>query len=258
MMKGNILLYAESLNCFTLFSEYFIAVSIIYTLIAVTLIMPSYYGLILQKAISECISLILFMACFIIVNDDIFKSLFEVRTPYSYKVNDFITYMFYSHIYYNSISMDNFAIFTKFLVCFFSAIYFLLIADSLKEQKLTSFEYLIILLSSVLSLVLMCSSNDLLLTYLLIELSSLSCYVLASFKKTSSYSVDSGIKYFITGAISSALFLLGSSFLYGITGSINFSDFHYLVGWHYTFSDFIYHVNDGGYTHNPVIWELLF
>lgn len=71
----------------------------------------------------------------------------------------------------------------------------------------------------------MCSSNDLLTAYLSIELSSLAFYILASFRKISSYSVESGIKYFVTGAVSSAFFLLGSSFIYGFTGSLNFSDF---------------------------------
>jgi NADH-quinone oxidoreductase subunit N len=52
----------------------------------------------------------------------------------------------------------------------------------------------------------MCSSNDLLTAYLAIELSSLAFYLLAAFKKTSSYSVEGGIKYFITGAVSSAFF----------------------------------------------------
>jgi NADH-quinone oxidoreductase subunit N len=125
-----------------------------------------------------------------------------------------------------SIINDEFAFFTKFIVCFFSAIYFLFISDSLKEQKLTSFEYLIIILFAVLGLMLMCNSNDLLVTYLSFELSSLAFYVLASFRKVSSYSVESGIKYFITGAVSSAFFLLGSSFIYGISGSINFYDFY--------------------------------
>lgn len=71
----------------------------------------------------------------------------------------------------------------------------------------------------------MCSSNDLLTAYLSIELSSLAFYTLASFRKISSYSVESGIKYFVTGAVSSTFFLLGSSFIYGFTGSINFFDF---------------------------------
>lgn len=194
-----------SLQSFTVFAEYFIALSIIYILIVVTLIIYNSDGLMLQKPISECIALILFMACYLMVNDDLIAL-------------DFLAFN-------NSIINDYFAFITKTLVCFFSAVYFLFVSDSLKEQKLTSFEYLLIILFAVLGLMLMCNSNDLLITYLAIELASLSFYVLASYKKTSTYSVESGIKYFITGAVSSAFFLLGSSFVYGISGSIAFCDF---------------------------------
>ena len=159
----------------------------------------------LQKAISECIALVLLMACYILLNDDLIAL-------------DFLSFS-------QSIINDYLAFFAKISICLFSAIYFLIIADSLKEQKLTSFEYLIVLLFAILGLVLLCSSNDLLTAYLAIELTSLASYVLASFKKTSSYSIESGIKYFVTGAVSSAFFLLGSSLIYAITGSINFSDF---------------------------------
>ena len=78
---------------------------------------------------------------------------------------------------------------------------------------------------AVIGHVLLCSANDLLISYLAIELFSLASYILASFKKFSSYSVDSGLKYFITGAISSSFFLLGSSFLYGESGGIAFNHF---------------------------------
>lgn len=77
------------------------------------------------------------------------------------------------------------------------------------------------LLFAVLGLLLLCSSNDLLIAYLSIELVSLSSYVLAAFKKSSSYSVEAGVKYLVTGAISSSFFLLGSSFLYAYSGSIS-------------------------------------
>ena len=193
------------LQSFTIFPEYFISISIIYVLIVIVLITYNVYGLMLQKAISDCLAIILFMSCYLIINDDLIKF-------------DFLTFN-------NAIINDYFAFFTKLLICFFSALYFLLISDSLKDQRLTSFEYLIIILFAILGLMLMCSSNDLLMTYLSIELSSLAFYILASFKKTSSYSIESGIKYFITGAVSSAFFLFGSSFIYGLTGSINFSDF---------------------------------
>jgi NADH-quinone oxidoreductase subunit N len=70
---------------------------------------------------------------------------------------------------------------------------------------------------------LLCSSNDLLTAYLAIELSSLSFYILALSKKSSNYSVEGGIIYFVTGAVSSAS-CFGSSYIYGATGTINFTD----------------------------------
>lgn len=193
------------LQSFTVFPEYFVSVSIIYVLVVVVLITYNVYGLMIQKALSECIALILLMACYLIINDDLIALNFA--------------------IFNNSIINDYLGFFTKIIVCFSSAMFFLIIANSLKEQKLTAFEYLAILLFAVLGLMIMCSSNDLLTAYLAIELSSLAFYLLAAFKKTSSYSVEGGIKYFITGAVSSAFFLLGSSFIYGLTGSINFTDF---------------------------------
>lgn len=204
----NIVYSVVSLQSFTVFAEYFIALSIIYILIVVTLITYNSDGLMLQRALSECSSLILFLSCYLILNDDLAAGNF---TSFN-----------------GSIINDELSLVTKFAVCFFAALYFLFVADSLKEQRLTSFEYLIIVLFATLGLILMCSSNDLLIAYLAIELSSLSFYVLASYKKTSTYSVESGIKYFITGAISSAFFLLGSSFVYGLMGSINFHDFFHL------------------------------
>lgn len=193
------------LQSFTVFPEYFVGISIIYVLIVVVLITYNVYGLLLQRALSECMALIMLMACYLMLNDDL------------------ITLNLLS--FHNSIVSDYLSYITKFVICFFSAMYFLLISNSLKHQKLTSFEYLLIMLFSILGLMLMCSSNDLLTAYLSIELSSLALYLLASFKKTSSYSVESGLKYFITGAISSAFFLLGSSFLYLTSGSIYFTDF---------------------------------
>jgi NADH:ubiquinone oxidoreductase subunit 2 (subunit N) len=207
-MRKNVAVGLSSLvllQSFTVFPEYFIIISSIYVLFVAVLIVYNIYVLMFQKALSECMALILLMSCFLIYNDDLISF-------------NFLTFN-------NSIINDYFSFFTKILICFFSAIYFLFIANFLKEQKLISFEYVLVLLFAILGLILMCSSNDLLISYLAIELSSLAFYILASFKKTSSYSVESGLKYCITGAVSSSFFLLGSSFIYCCTGSINFSDF---------------------------------
>lgn len=176
------------LNSFTILPEYFISISAIYVLIVIVLITYNVYGLMIQKAVSECLALVLLMACYLLINDD----LIGINI---YSLN-------------NSISNDYFAFFTKLIVCFSSALYFLIISNYLKQQRLISFEYLIIVLFAVLGLVLLCSCNDFLTAYLAIELSSLSLYILAAFRKTSSYSIESGLKYFIIGAISSAFFFI--------------------------------------------------
>ena len=141
--------------------------------------------------------------------------------------NDVVLY--FTTGFSKTIISDQFAFFTKFLVCFFSFLYFFIIADFLKEYRLSSFEYLLIMLFAIFGLVLLCISNDLLSAYLSIELISLSSYVLAGFKKTSSYSAEAGVKYLITGAISSAFFLLGSSFIYAYCGSVNLIDLGFVL-----------------------------
>nr|AYR06584.1 NADH dehydrogenase subunit 2 [Lithothamnion sp.] len=94
------------------------------------------------------------------------------------------------------------------------------------QEKLNSFEYWVLILFIVLALLLVLQSYDLLVTYLLIEFQSLAFYVLASFKRSSEFSTEAGLKYFVLGAFSSAFLLFGSSLLYGLTGLTNFADFN--------------------------------
>ena len=213
------------LKSFSIFPEYFIGISLLYILFVLVLISYSVFGLIVQKPVSECISIILLLSCYLIINDSLIVNNLSIG--------------FYSiACFYKSITIDYFGELNKFLVCFFSSLYFFIISDFLKEYKLTALEYLVILMFAVLGLVLLCTSNDLLTAYLSIELISLSSYILAIFKKTSSFSVEAGIKYLVTGAISSAFFLLGSSFLYAFTGSIYIIDFTWII-WFWEESLFI-------------------
>ena len=78
------------------------------------------------------------------------------------------------------------------------------------------------ILSSVLGMLIMISSYDLIVFYMGLELQSLSLYVLAAFNRDSIKSTEAGLKYFILSALSSGLLLYGCSLLYGYTGSTNF------------------------------------
>jgi NADH:ubiquinone oxidoreductase subunit 2 (subunit N) len=96
-----------------------------------------------------------------------------------------------------------------------------IVQETFSLEKLNFFEFFTIFLIALLSLLLLISSSDLISFYLIIELQSLCFYVLASFKRDSSFSTEAGLKYFISGAFISGLFLFGCSILYGCLGTLN-------------------------------------
>ena len=93
-----------------------------------------------------------------------------------------------------------------------------------KNEKINSFEIIILMLFSTLGMLFIVSSYDLISMYLAIELQSLSFYVIAAFQRNNEFSTEAGLKYFILGALSSGLLLFGESILYGFTGITNFEE----------------------------------
>ena len=69
----------------------------------------------------------------------------------------------------------------------------------------------------------MVSANNLLSLFVSIELQSLALYILVSFSKEDLNSSEAGVKYFVVGSLSTCIFLFGSSLIYGLVGSTDFS-----------------------------------
>lgn len=82
-------------------------------------------------------------------------------------------------------------------------------------------EFFCLLLFSTLGALFCVSSDDLLMFFVSFELLSLPLYMLCGFRRYDSASAEAGLKYFINGALSSALMLYGISFLYGASGTTN-------------------------------------
>lgn len=97
------------------------------------------------------------------------------------------------------------------------------IGYSESDKSFLKFEYYTLLLLSVLGMLVMISSNDLMSLYLGLELMSLSLYALVSFSRKSIVSSEAGLKYFILGVLASCVLLYGSSLIYGFTGTTNFA-----------------------------------
>jgi len=138
----------------------------------------------------------------------------------------------------DTIYNDQLAIISKLIIGVSSILYLIFITQYLQDQKLSNFEYYIILLTSIFGFFLLCGANDLITAYLAIELQGLAFYVLASFKKSSNFSIESGVKYFVLGSLSTALFLLGVTFIYGLSGSLLLTDFKDFFIWVFSTNSF--------------------
>lgn len=191
-----------------IFSELFLGISIIYLVLHCTFLSVQKKYPLIQASVLQLSVLVLFFSSYLVFNEHL--SVLES----SYLNNTFV--------------MDYVSVSSKIIIGSLSIFCLLMMQPYVLNQKINNFEYFLLILFSILGLFLLCSSNDFLTAYLALELQSLSFYVLAAFKKNSTFSVDAGIKYFILGAFASSMFLFGSSLLYGVTGTVCFDDFNSL------------------------------
>ena len=125
-------------------------------------------------------------------------------------------------LFENFFSNTTFTKFFKILTILGAAASLIISKNYFIDTKINRFEIPTLLLFSTLGMMLMISSKNLMMMYLAIELQSLSLYVVASIKRNSLESAESGVKYFILGALSSGILLYGFSLVYGFTGETNF------------------------------------
>ena len=91
-------------------------------------------------------------------------------------------------------------------------------------EKINAFESAILILLAVTGILLLVSSFNFIAMYLAIELQSFCLYILAALNRTSEFSTEAGLKYFVLGAFSSGLLLFGLTLVYGFTGIMDLGD----------------------------------
>ena len=99
-------------------------------------------------------------------------------------------------LFNESYKVDNLAVFMKLLTIGSGVFVMLTSSKYIQINKIFKIEYPVLILSSVLGMMVMISSNDLIVFYMGLELQSLALYVLASFNRNSISSTESGLKYF--------------------------------------------------------------
>jgi NADH-quinone oxidoreductase subunit N len=118
---------------------------------------------------------------------------------------------------------DPFARFAKVTILLSAAAVLVMSQDYMTRRELLRFEYPILVTLSVVGMMVMVSSADLITLYMGLELQSLALYVIASIRRDSAKSSEAGLKYFVLGALSSGLLLYGASLVYGYAGTTQFA-----------------------------------
>ena len=117
------------------------------------------------------------------------------------------------------VHVDSFSIFFHFLVTTVTAVVILTSYEYLEVQQIRAGEYYALILFGAVGMCLMSSAVELVLIFIALEISSISTYILAGFRRRAAISSESSLKYFLLGSFATAFFLYGVALMFGATGS---------------------------------------
>ena len=117
--------------------------------------------------------------------------------------------------------VDGFATFFRVLVMVVGILTILPSYRYLRRQDAETGEYHALLLFSIAGQSLMAASNELIMVFIGLEISSISSYVLAGYLRDDKRANEASVKYFLLGSFATAFFLYGVALIYGSTGTIN-------------------------------------
>ena len=121
--------------------------------------------------------------------------------------------------FWNMVRVDSFSVFFHFLVAAVTAVVILTSYEYMAVQKIRAGEYYALVLFGALGMSLMSSAVELVLIFIALEISSISTYILAGFRRRAAISSESSVKYFLLGSFATAFFLYGVALMFGATGS---------------------------------------
>jgi NADH-quinone oxidoreductase subunit N len=123
--------------------------------------------------------------------------------------------------FWNMVQVDGFSVFFHVLVIAIAAVVILSSYEYMTVQRIRAGEYYALILFGVVGMALMSSAIELVLIFIALEISSISSYVLAGFRRREASSAESSLKYFLLGSFATAFFLYGVALMFGATGSTN-------------------------------------
>ncbi len=121
------------------------------------------------------------------------------------------------------LAVDSFALFFQIVAVLAGGLVVLSAIDYMRERTPYRAEFYGLLLIACLAVTLVAAGTDLIMIYIAIELLSITSYILTGYLREDRKSTEAAIKYFLYGAMASAIMLYGMSLLYGATGTTSLS-----------------------------------
>jgi NADH-quinone oxidoreductase subunit N len=121
--------------------------------------------------------------------------------------------------FWNMVRVDSFSVFFHFLVAAVTAVVVLTSYEYMAVQEIRAGEYYALVLFGAVGMSLMSSAVELVVIFIALEISSISTYILAGFRRRAAISSESSVKYFLLGSFATAFFLYGVALMFGATGS---------------------------------------
>ena len=129
--------------------------------------------------------------------------------------------------FWQTVRVDSFSIFFTFLVIAISAVVILSSFEYLATQRIRAGEYYALILFGTLGMALMSSAIELVMIFIGLEISSISTYILAGFRRNEASSAESSLKYFLLGSFATAFFLYGVALMFvGLGFKVAAAPFH--------------------------------
>jgi NADH-quinone oxidoreductase subunit N len=133
-------------------------------------------------------------------------------------------------LFHRMMVLDNFSLFFKVLALSATILCIWMSLGSKEIQNVYQGEYYTLLLTCALGMFFMASASNLLMAYLSLELVSLTSYVLTGFLPRNRRSSEAALKYLIYGGVASGTMIYGMSWVFGMTGSLDYAAIQAALG----------------------------
>ncbi|MGH9533583.1 MAG: NADH-quinone oxidoreductase subunit N [Terriglobales bacterium] len=115
--------------------------------------------------------------------------------------------------------VDGFTVFFGYLLGAIAVVIILMAMDYLPRQDLDHGEFYALILFGTVGMAFMAGATELILMFIALEISSISTYILAGYRRHAPKSTEASLKYLLLGSFATAFFLYGIALIYGATGT---------------------------------------